>query len=89
MVTTAASGVSHVKFGNVDKKMVYQLIIPGSIGAFLGATFLSNIPGELARPYVSIFLLLLGGYVLVRFLFKYKPVVDSEKRRSLENNRFR
>ena len=59
VVTTAASGVSHVKFGNVDKKMVYQLIIPGSIGAFLGATFLSNIPGELARPYVSIFLLLL------------------------------
>ena len=79
VVTTAASGVSHVKFGNVDKKMVYQLIIPGSIGAFLGATFLSNIPGELARPYVSIFLLLLGGYVLVRFLFKYKPVVDSGK----------
>ena len=79
VVTTAASGVSHVKFGNVDKKMVYQLIIPGSIGAFLGATFLSNIPGELARPYVSIFLLLLGGYVLVRFLFKYKPVVDNGK----------
>ena len=47
--------------------MVYQLIIPGSIGAFLGATFLSNIPGELARPYVSIFLLLLGVYVLSVF----------------------
>ncbi|WP_338472235.1 sulfite exporter TauE/SafE family protein [Niallia sp. XMNu-256] len=78
VVTTAASGVSHVKFGNVDKKLVYQLIIPGSIGAFLGATFLSNIPGELARPYVSIFLLLLGIYVLVRFLFNFKPVVENK-----------
>lgn len=79
VVTTAASGVAHIKFGNVDKKMVYQLIIPGSIGAFLGATFLSNIPGELARPYVSIFLLLLGAYVLFRFLFNYKPTVVNDK----------
>ena len=78
VVTTAASGVSHIKFGNVDKKMVYKLIIPGSIGAFLGATFLSNIPGELAKPYVSIFLLLLGAYVLIRFLFNYKPTVENE-----------
>ncbi|WP_394235196.1 sulfite exporter TauE/SafE family protein [Niallia oryzisoli] len=73
VVTTAASGVSHIKFGNVDKSVVYKLIIPGSIGAFLGATFLSNIPGELAKPYVSIFLLVLGLYVLFRFLFNYRP----------------
>ena len=79
VVTTAASGVSHIKFGNVDKKMVYKLIVPGSIGAFLGATFLSNIPGELAKPYVSIFLLLLGVYVLFRFLFNYKPTVENGK----------
>ncbi|MBB6444251.1 sulfite exporter TauE/SafE family protein [Bacillus benzoevorans] len=79
VVTTAASGVAHIKFGNVDKGMVMKLIIPGSIGAFLGATFLSNIPGELAKPYVSIFLLLLGIYVLIRFLFKYKPMAGKNK----------
>jgi len=59
--------------------MVYKLIIPGSIGAFLGATFLSNIPGELAKPYVSIFLLILGAYVLFRFLFNFKPIVENNK----------
>jgi len=79
VVTTAASGVAHIKFGNVDKSLVYKLIIPGSIGAFLGATFLSNIPGELAKPYVSIFLLLLGVYVLFRFLFNYRPSVGNGK----------
>ena len=78
VVTTAASGVSHIKFGNVDKQTVYRLIIPGSIGAFLGATFLSNIPGDLARPYISIFLLLLGAYVLIRFLFQFKPQEESK-----------
>ncbi|KAA9028399.1 sulfite exporter TauE/SafE family protein [Niallia endozanthoxylica] len=79
VVTTAASGVSHIKFGNVDKSLVYKLIIPGSIGAFLGATFLSNIPGELAKPYVSIFLLVLGLYVMFRFLFNYRPSVGNGK----------
>lgn len=79
VVTTAASGAAHIKFGNVDKDMLKKLIIPGSIGAFLGATFLSNIPGELAKPYVSIFLLLLGIYVLLRFLFKYKPMAGKRK----------
>lgn len=72
LVTTAASGASHIKFGNVDKKMVFRLIIPGAIGAFLGATFLSNLPGDVIKPYVSLFLLLLGVYILIRFLFIYK-----------------
>lgn len=73
VVTTAASGASHIKFGNVDKQAVYQLIIPGSIGAFLGACFLSNLPGDLSKPFISLFLLLLGVYILVRFLVKFDP----------------
>ncbi|MBO9129205.1 sulfite exporter TauE/SafE family protein [Bacillus sp. 165] len=70
VVTTAASGAAHIRFGNVDKHTVYRLIIPGSIGAFLGACFLSNLPGELVKPYISIFLLILGVYILFRFLFQ-------------------
>ncbi|AZB44181.1 sulfite exporter TauE/SafE family protein [Bacillus sp. FJAT-42376] len=69
VATTAASGASHIRFGNVDKKTVLKLIIPGSIGAFAGACFLSNLPGDLIKPYVSVFLLALGVYVTIRFLF--------------------
>lgn len=72
VVTTAVSGVSHIKFGNVDKQAVYQLIIPGSIGAFLGACFLSQLPGEIAKPFIALFLILLGIYVLFRFLFRFR-----------------
>ncbi len=68
VVTTAASGIFHIKFGNVDRQAVFKLIIPGSIGAFLGACFLSNLPGDVVKPYISLFLLFLGGYVLFRFL---------------------
>ncbi|NNU85432.1 sulfite exporter TauE/SafE family protein [Geobacillus sp. BMUD] len=68
VVTTAASGASHWKFGNVDRGMVGRLIIPGSVGAFVGACFLSNLPGDLIKPYVSLFLLVLGFYIIYRFL---------------------
>jgi uncharacterized protein len=71
VVTTAASGISHMKFGNVDRQAELKLIIPGSIGAFAGACFLSNLPGEIIKPYISLFLLFLGCYVLFRFMFKY------------------
>jgi uncharacterized membrane protein YfcA len=84
VVTTAASGASHIKFGNVDKQTVYRLIIPGSIGAFLGATFLSHLPGDLAKPYISLFLLLLGVYVLIRFLFKFR---QTEEKTGIELSR--
>lgn len=84
VVTTAASGASHIKFGNVDKQTVYRLIIPGSIGAFLGATFLSHLPGDLAKPYISLFLLLLGVYVLIRFLFKFR---QTEEKKGIELSR--
>lgn len=70
VVTTAASGLSHIRFGNVDKQVVRRLIVPGAIGAFLGACFLSNIPGDLIKPFISVFLLLLGIHVLYRFVFK-------------------
>lgn len=68
VVTTAASGVSHWKFGNVDRNVVMRLIVPGSVGAFVGACFLSSLPGHLVKPYVSGFLFLLGLYVLLRFV---------------------
>lgn len=68
VVTTAASGASHWKFGNVDRAMVGKLIIPGSVGAFIGACFLSNLPGDVIKPYVSLFLLALGFYIIYRFL---------------------
>ncbi len=80
VVTTAASGVSHIRFGNVDKQVVYKLIIPGSIGAFLGACFLGSIPGDIIKPYVSIFLLLLGVFVIYRFLFKFNPAQQLSKK---------
>ncbi|PTM56437.1 sulfite exporter TauE/SafE family protein [Desmospora activa] len=77
VVTTAASGISHWKFGNVDRVLVKRLMVPGAVGAFVGACFLSNIPGDLARPFISTFLFVLGFYVIYRFLFA-KPALQKK-----------
>jgi uncharacterized protein len=67
--TTLASGAAHWKLGNTDWKAVRWLALPGGVGAFAGATVLSNVDGEAARPWISLFLVVLGAYVLVRFAF--------------------
>jgi uncharacterized membrane protein YfcA len=65
--TTAASGVAHWRFGNVDWRTVRRIGIPGAIGAFIGAVVLGSISAELARPWMSGILLALGIYILCRF----------------------
>jgi uncharacterized membrane protein YfcA len=66
--TTLVSGFSHHKLGNVDWRTVSIIAVPGGIGAFFGATFLSSLPGDVAKPWVAALLLALGVYVIWRFL---------------------
>ncbi|MGA8115971.1 MAG: sulfite exporter TauE/SafE family protein [Actinocatenispora sp.] len=66
--TTAASGVSHWRLGNVDWRTVGIMAVPGAIGAFLGATLLTSLPADSSKPWVAALLVALGGYVLWRFL---------------------
>lgn len=68
--TTAVSGFSHGKLGNVDKVVFRRIAIPGAIGAFTGAIVLAHVSTNLARPWASSLLLLLGIYVLWRYLTK-------------------
>jgi len=65
--TTAVSGFSHWRFGNIDWRTVRRIGIPGAIGAFIGAVVLSSISAELARPWMAGILLAIGTYILVRF----------------------
>ena len=51
-----------------------RLAIPGSIGAFLGANFLSNIDLSKSKVFISTILLLLGFVLLYRNIFKSENV---------------
>jgi uncharacterized membrane protein YfcA len=68
--TNLASGISHWRFGNVDWKVVAKIGVPGAIGAYAGATVLSHLSTEVAAPAMSLILLGLGIYLLVRFTLR-------------------
>ncbi len=65
--TTLASGISHWRFGNVDWKVVRRLAVPGAVGAFAGATVLSNLSTEAAAPLTAMILSLIGVNLVWRF----------------------
>jgi uncharacterized membrane protein YfcA len=65
--TTAVSGFTHWRFGNVDWRTVRRIGIPGAIGAFTGAVILGSISAEVARPWMAGILLAIGTYILLRF----------------------
>ena len=68
--TSLMSGLAHWKFGNVDWKVVARIGLPGALGAFVGATFLSWLSTEIAAPVMSLILLALGTYILIRFTLR-------------------
>ena len=62
--TTAFSGISHIKFGNVHKDLFKKFVIPGVIGGIVGAYILTSIDGKLIKPYITVYLLLMGLFIL-------------------------
>ncbi len=81
--TTLASGASHWRLGNVDWRVVLRIGIPGAVGAFAGATVLSSLSTDAAKPLMSGILLVLGLYVLLRFTFRPLPAFDGRRRLGL------
>lgn len=63
MFASGASGYSHYKFGNVNKKLFRVLVLPGVAGAVLGAVFLSKFGDSHAawiRPAMAVYTGVLG-----------------------------
>jgi uncharacterized membrane protein YfcA len=77
--TTAVSAISHVFHGNVDWKLFWKLVVPGVAGGVTGAYFLSNVDGELIRPYILAYLAAIGLWLLWRGL-RYPPQPISDPR---------
>jgi len=82
MFSSAISGYSHYKFGNVNKKMLIWLAIPGVVGAILGSLFVIYIGEEYehyAYPFVALYLFIIAIRLLA-IAFKNKIVRKKIKR---------
>jgi len=64
--TTLISGISHFKLGNIDKKLFKKLLIPGITGGVIGAYLLIEIPTNMIKPIIGVYLLLMGVRIFLK-----------------------
>ncbi|MFD1819289.1 hypothetical protein SAMN04515674_102318 [Pseudarcicella hirudinis] len=70
--TSGVSGYMHLKFGNVNSKLFKTLLIPGIIGAVLGAYIISSLEeyASMLKPIISTYTLILGIIIIKKALKK-------------------
>ncbi|GAB4571383.1 MAG: hypothetical protein Fur0017_20260 [Anaerolineales bacterium] len=66
VVTTGISGAAHWRLGNIDWNLVKRLLLPGVIGGVAGAYLLTSIDGDIIKPYIAGYLLLMGAYIIYK-----------------------
>lgn len=79
--SSGVSGYSHHRFGNINKKLFKALVIPGVVGAVIGATlaFYAQKYSTWVRIPVSIYTVYLG-YFIIRKAFKKQNPQNKVKR---------
>jgi uncharacterized membrane protein YfcA len=78
---SGASGYSHYRFGNVNKKLFKILVVPGVLGAIGGAILLSkygDTHAQYLRPVMAVYTLFLGLRILSN-AFREKKIVKKFK----------
>lgn len=79
--TTGVSGLSHIKFDNIDKRLFLKIVVTGVLGASLGAYLLSDLlDGSYVKPFISLYLFGLGVYLLTK-AFKKKEIKQGSVKR--------
>ncbi|MBB4800362.1 putative membrane protein YfcA [Flavobacterium nitrogenifigens] len=82
MFTTGASALSHHRFGNINKKLVKHLLIPGVLGSITGAYLLSDvIDGDIIKPFIAVYMIVLA-IIIIRKALKKNIVKKKTKRLS-------
>jgi uncharacterized membrane protein YfcA len=71
--TTGVSGLSHLFQRNVDRRLFIRLAITGSAGGVLGAYVLTQVPAETVKPFITVYLGLMGLFILWRAFRAMRP----------------
>lgn len=80
MFTTGASAISHHHFGNINKKLVKHLLIPGVLGSVTGAYLLSDvIDGDAIKPFIAVYMIALA-IIIIRKAMR-KTIVKKKTKR--------
>ena len=69
---SGSSGLNHWKIGNIDTKLFKKLLIPGIIGAILGALIIAKVKIPYLSIIISIYLLFMGIFLVAKAYSKIK-----------------
>lgn len=72
-VTTGFSALAHHQFGNISYLLFRRLLIPGMVGAMLGSYILVQIDGETIKPFIALYLLILGLVIITKVFREFPP----------------
>lgn len=64
--STGASAISHKAFGNVHTALFRKLLLPAMAGAAIGAYLLTNIPTNIIKPMMAIYLMVMGAVIIIK-----------------------
>ena len=71
MFTTGVSAISHHKFGNINKKLVRHLLIPGVLGSITGAYLLADVvDGDVIKPFIAVYMIVLACIIIRKAMQK-------------------
>lgn len=81
--TTGVSGLSHWKLKNIDTKLAKRLLIPGVLGGISGAYILTSLDGDMLKPWISAYLVVMGVIILYKAFRGVKKSQEPVKHVSL------
>jgi uncharacterized membrane protein YfcA len=76
VVVRGVSSVSHAWLGNVDRKIIRSLLLPGIVGGLTGAILLDRLPVSVLRPLVWAYLFVTSLVLLFRAIVRRAPIAS-------------
>lgn len=79
--TSGVSGWMHFRFQNVNKKLFQTLLLPGIIGAILGAYLLSELENynNIIKPIVAVYTFILGFVIIMKAVRQHKAKLKTSR----------
>lgn len=70
IMSNGIAGWMHYRMGNINWKLFWLLLLPGIVGAVLGAAIISSLEhyAQYTKPFVSVYTLILGVVILRKAL---------------------
>ncbi|HEX6178072.1 MAG TPA: sulfite exporter TauE/SafE family protein, partial [Thermoanaerobaculia bacterium] len=71
-IATGFSATAHYRLGNVVFSVAKKLLIPGVVGAAIGAYLLTNIPADIVKPFIAAYLAVMGIIIVSKALTRHE-----------------